>query len=148
MGALISALGILFGNGSLDAVTAVAGVFVPIVTMVAVFTFVSIAVWTRHRKEEREAFYKAETLRKIAESSGEGGKAAIELLREEERLKRIKAREGLKIGGLINVGVGVALMIFLWALVPRHGVYLCGLIPGLVGVAMLVYVRFLAAPLE
>ena len=148
MGALISALGILLGDGSPNPAAAFAGVFVPIVAIVAVFTFVSIAVWASHQSKEREAFYKAETLRKIAESSGEGGKAAIELLREEDRLKRIRAREGLKLAGLINLGVGVALVIFLWALVPTHAVSLCGLIPGLIGVAMLVYVFFLAAPLE
>ncbi len=83
-----------------------------------------------------------------AEASGEGAKAAIDLLREEERLKRIKSREGIKLGGLICLGVGISLMIFLWALVPAHGVYLCGLIPGLIGVAMLLYIRFFAAPLE
>jgi len=148
MGALIPALGILFADGNPNAATAFAGVLVPVVTMVAVFTMVSIAVWTRHRKEEREAFYKGETLRKIAESSGEGARATIELLNREERAKAIIARESIKLGGLICLGVGVALMIFLWALVPKHGVYLCGLIPGLIGVAMLVYVFFLAAPIE
>jgi len=60
----------------------------------------------------------------------------------------------LKIGGLINVGIGVGLMIFLRALLGGGGgavtngatgsVYLCGLIPGLIGVAMLVYVYLLA----
>jgi len=148
MGALIPALGILFADGNPSAAAAVAGVFIPIVAIVAVFTFVSIAVWVAHRSKEREAFYKAETLRKIAESSGEGGKAAIELLREEDRLKRIRAREGLKLAGLINIAVGVALIIFLWALVPKHEVSLCGLIPGFIGVAMLVYVFFLATPIE
>jgi hypothetical protein len=115
---------------------------------VMVFSFLSIAVWTGHRKEEREAFYKSENLRRITESSGEGAKAAIDLLREEERLKRIKAREGLKIGGLVCVSVGIALIIFLRALVGNEPVYLCGLIPGLIGVALLVYVFFMAGPVE
>lgn len=148
MGALIPALCILLADKSPYETVAVAGVFVPIVSTVAIFTFLAIAVWTGNRRQERAAFYKAETLRKIAEASGEGAKAAIELLREEERLKRIKSREGIKLGGLICLGVGISLMIFLWALVPAHGVYLCGLIPGLIGVAMLLYIRFFAAPLE
>ena len=29
-------------------------------------------------------------------------------MRQDERLKRIKAREGMKIGGLVNIGVGSA----------------------------------------
>jgi len=124
------------------------GMLVPIVTTVAFFTFLAIIFWLSYRKREREAFYKSETLRRITESSGEGAKAAIEVLREDDRLKRIRTREGLKLGGLINLGVGVSLMIFLWALVPRHGVYLCGLIPGFIGVAMLIYVFFMAAPIE
>jgi hypothetical protein len=123
-------------------------VMIPVVAIVSVFTFSTLAVWFGIRLQERRAFYKAETLRRITESSGEGAQAALELLREDDRLKRIRTREGLKLGGLINLAVGVALIIFLWALVPAHGVYLCGLIPGLVGVAMLGYVRFLAAPLE
>jgi len=124
------------------------GILVPIVSVVAVFTFLSISVWLGHRKQEREAFYKAETLRRITEASGEGAKAAIDLMREDERLKRIKTREGLKIGGLVNVAVGVALLIFLRVLLGNNGVYLCGLIPGLIGVALLGYVRFMAAPVE
>jgi len=121
--------------------------FVPIVCMVSVFTFLVFAVWFGTRQKEREAYYKAETLRRITEASGEGAKAALDLLREEERLKRIKAREGIKIGGIINIGVGVGLLIFLGALVGVK-VALCGLIPGLVGVAMLIYAYYLASPVE
>jgi hypothetical protein len=123
------------------------GVMVPIVMFVGLFTFLVFVVWFGTRQKEREAFYKSETLRRITESSGEGAKQAIDLLREEERLKRIKTREGVKLGGLINIGVGIGLIIFLWMLVGPK-VALCGLIPGLVGVAMLVYVFYLAAPVE
>lgn len=112
--------------------------------------FIPLVVWIGSRKEEREAFYKAETLRRITESTGEGAKLAMELLREEARRKRIQAREGVKIGGLINLGVGVALVIFLRVLLGSGSgsPFLCGLIPGLIGAAMLIYVYFLAAPIE
>jgi hypothetical protein len=123
------------------------GILVPLVGTVAVFTFLTLTYRSNAQRKEREAFYRSENLRRITESSGEGAKAAIELLKEEERLKRIKAREGIKIGGLVNLGVGVGLTIFLWALVGFK-VALCGLIPGLVGVALLVYVFFMAAPVE
>jgi hypothetical protein len=117
------------------------GIFIPTVT------------WIDSRRKEREAFYKAETFRRLAESSGEGAKAAIQLLREEWQVKQFKIREGLKIAGLINLGVGIALIIFLRALLsdPHVGgpssVYLCGLIPGLIGAAMIVYVYFMAPPI-
>jgi hypothetical protein len=134
------------------------GFMIPIVTIVTVFTFTAIVHWVDSQRKEREAFYKSETLRRITETSGEGAKVAIELLREDERIKRLKTREGLKIGGLINMGVGIGLMIFLRALLAGGGgsvtngstgsVYLCGLIPGMVGVAMLVYVYLMAPPVE
>jgi uncharacterized membrane protein len=120
----------------------------PIVMFVGLFSFLTIGKWISSKRREREAFYRSETLRRITEASSEGAKAAIELMREDERLKRIKGRESIKIGGIINLGVGVALMIFLRMLTGATGVYLCGLIPGLIGVALLVYIYFLAAPVE
>ena len=120
----------------------------PIAMVVVVFTFVIVIHWVDTQRKERQAYYKAETLRRVSEASGEGAKAAVELMREDDRLKRAKIREGLKIGGLINVGVGVGLLIFLRALLGNTGVYLCGLIPGFIGVAMLLYVFFMAAPIE
>jgi hypothetical protein len=69
-------------------------------------------------------------------------------MRENDRLKRIKAREGMKIWGLVNIGVGLALIIFLRALISNEPVYLCGLIPGFVGIALLIYSLFLAPPVE
>jgi hypothetical protein len=121
---------------------------VPIVAIVSVFTFVIVAHWLDSQRKEREAFYKADTLRRVTEASGEGAKAALELMREDERLKQSKTREGMKIAGLVNIGVGVGLMIFLHALLPGTAIYLCGLIPGFIGVGFLVYVYFLAAPIE
>jgi len=128
----------------------VIGAFIPIVMFISVFTFVTFAVWFGTRQKEREAFYKSETLRRITESSGEGAKAAIDLLREEERLKRIKAREGVKIGGVVCIGAGVGLTALLLTLEGfGHGSpYMVGLIPALVGVALLIYVYKLAAPVE
>jgi hypothetical protein len=125
----------------------IVGMLIPIVAIVSMFTFISFAVWFGTRQKEREAFYRSENLRRITEASGEGAKAAIDLLREEEHLKRIKSREGLKIGGGVNLGLGVGLVIFLWALVG-HKVALVGLIPGFIGVALLVYVFFMAGPVE
>ena len=112
--------------------------------------FIPLVSWIDNRRKEREAFYKADTMRRLAEGTGDGAKAAIQLMREEERIKRIKMLEGLKIAGIINLGVGVGLVIFLRAMLGggTGSPYLCGLIPGFVGVAMLSYAMFLAAPVE
>jgi hypothetical protein len=124
------------------------GMLIPMVAIVSVFTMIIFSVWFGTRQKEREAFYKSETLRRITEASGDGAKAAMDLLKEEDRLKRIKDREGLKIGGLVCVAVGIALLIFLKMLVHDEPVYLCGLIPGFIGVALLVYVFSMAGPVE
>ena len=85
---------------------------------VALFVvFIPLTSWIDSQRKEREAFYKAETFRRLAESSSDSAKAALDLLREQSRMETRKKREGMKLGGLINIGVGVGLMIFLRALV-------------------------------
>ena len=116
---------------------------------VALFAvFIPLVSWIDSRRKEREAYYKSETLRRLSESSSDGAKLALEMLREEGRREANKTREGLKIGGLINIGVGVGLIVFLRTLLGAGSAYLCGLIPGFIGVAMLVYVYVMAAPIE
>lgn len=124
--------------------------FLSIAAVVLFGIFIPLVKWIDSRRKEREAFYKAETFRRVAEAQGESGKAAIELLREEDRLQRIKMREGMKIGGVITLAVGVGLSIFLRAMTggEQGAPYLVGLIPALIGAAMLVYVYVLAAKVE
>jgi hypothetical protein len=110
--------------------------------------FIPLVSFIDSRRKEREAYYRAETLRRVAEAPGEGAKAAFELIQTEARRDRQRKREGLKVGGLINIGVGVGLMIFLRSLGGNGSPWLCGLIPGFIGVAMLAYVLFFAGPIE
>ena len=123
--------------------------FIPIVSVICVFTFISIASWADARRKEREAYYKSETLKKIAESQGQGATSALELMREEERIAMRRQREGQRTGGLVAFAVGVALMLFLWAILDRgdKGVALVGLFPLLIGVALLFY-SYVLAPKE
>jgi hypothetical protein len=57
------------------------------VVMISVFSFVSIAVWVEGRRKEREAYYKAESLRRISEMPAESASQVIAMLQEEERLR-------------------------------------------------------------
>lgn len=134
---------LLFGNMGL-------WLFLSIGAVSLFVVFIPLVIWMENRRKEREAFYQAETVRRLAEASGEGAKAAIELMREQNRLSRIKMLEGLKIGGVINLGVGVALVIFLRVLLGsgQGSPFLCGLIPGFIGIGMLTYVFVLAAPVD
>ncbi len=112
---------------------------------VALFSFLAVAVWSGERRREREAYYRSETLRKIAESQGTGNVSIVEFLREEERNTVHRRREGQKLGGLVTIGVGIGMMIFLRAMERNEEpVYLVGLIPLFVGVALLGYAYFLA----
>jgi hypothetical protein len=124
---------------------AVVAIAIPVIGSIALFSFLSVAVWSDSRRKEREEYYRSETLKKIAESSGEGAKAAIELLREQNNSVTKRRLEGMKLGGLITAVVGIGVMALLHGLVQDEPVYLAGLIPLLVGLALLAY-TFVIAP--
>lgn len=108
--------------------------------------FIPLVTFMENRRKEREAFYQADTMRRLAEAPGDGAKAALELMRAQDRREQLKKREGLKIGGLVNMAVGAGLCIMLYTMTGPHGPYLVGLIPGFIGVALLVSAFFLSEP--
>ena len=114
---------------------------------IALFSFLAVASWSDARRREREAYYRSETLKKIAETQGNGANSAIEFLREEEKSAARRRREGVKLGGLVTSAVGIGMMIFLRAIVNDEPVYLVGLIPLLIGVVLAAY-SYLLAPKE
>lgn len=119
------------------------------IAAVALFSFEAVAKWATERRREREAYYKNETVRRIAEAQGAGQTAAVEFLREQEKIEARHRRESQKLGGLITAAVGVGMMVFLAAVTrdEREPVYLAGLIPLLIGMALLGY-AYLLAPKE
>ncbi|MGO8984953.1 MAG: hypothetical protein ACLPHI_20035 [Terriglobales bacterium] len=124
----------------------VVAVAIPVVGSIALFSFLAVASWADARRKERETYYKSETLKKIAESSSEGAKAAIELMREQEKSSARRRLEGMKLGGLITAVVGIGVMVLLRGIANDDGpVYLAGLIPLLIGLALLMY-SFVIAP--
>ncbi len=122
---------------------------IPIVALVATFTLISIGVWVGSRKEEREAFYRADLLKKIAESPAESARQVIELMRDEERREELDAArqqvEGLRLGGFVLLAVGLGLGVMLELLSPSQNLWSVGLIPALIGVALLAYLFFFVA---
>jgi hypothetical protein len=109
------------------------------VASIAMFSFVAVVVWAGERRREREAYYKSETIKKIAEAQGAGGGSAIEFLREEEKNSARRREEGQKLGGLVTVGVGIGLIAFIRAVDHHNDAYLVGLIPLFIGIALLAY---------
>jgi hypothetical protein len=117
---------------------------IPIVALIAVFSFVSVAAWAEQRTKEREVFYRSEVFKKLADSSGEQAQQVLAMMREQERAAEERRREGLRLGGVVVTMVGVGLAVMLAVLSPDNGAWAIGLIPLLVGVALLVYEYVLA----
>jgi hypothetical protein len=117
---------------------------------IALYSYLSINSFVNGRRKERESYYRNETVRRLTESQGAGGDAAIALMREEDRLRTIRRLEGTKLGGLITTGVGIGLMIFLGiANDDNHliGVAI-GIVPLMVGLALLLYAYRLSPKYE
>ncbi len=107
--------------------------------VVSMFSFLAVASWSNARLKERESFYKSETLKRLSENSGPGATAALELLREENRVLGIRRQASLREGGLVTSSVGLGLLIFLRALIPQQAaISLCSLIVLLPGLALVV----------
>jgi len=114
------------------------------VAVTAALSFVAVMVWLGHRKKEREEFYRAETMKKIAESGSSA--AAIEYLRETERIRQGEMRDGLKLTGLILLPVGIGLTGFLGSIAkPEDGALaMIGVIPLMLGAVLFLYGQFMS----
>jgi hypothetical protein len=106
---------------------------------VALFSFLAIGAWSESHRREREAYYKSEAIRRLADATPDIAASALEFLREQERNDKERVRAQIKIGGLVTSGVGIGTMIFLWALIREAPIYLSGSIPLLVGAALLAW---------
>jgi Flp pilus assembly protein TadB len=117
-----------------------------VIFLTVVFSFIAVLTTSANRRREREAFYRAETLKKIAEMQGDGANHALELLREQEKLQARRRRESMVLGGLITMAVGAALLIFMAVHLANHGhhVFLITLIPIFVGAVLWWYGRSMA----
>ena len=110
---------------------------------VALFGFLAVASWAGSRQQERESYYRNDMLKKVAESNTASATATIQYLQEQERAtlarREAKKREGYSMGGLINIGIGIALIVFLMAISHRPEVGLVGLFPLVTGIALLLH---------
>jgi len=114
------------------------------VVVTVTMAFVSVAVWIEAQQKERQAHYRNEMARRIAEAADPA--PVLEYVREIERADAARVRTKTRLGGLITLAVGAALMIFLHQLVTAAPVYLAGLIPLLIGVMLLVASELVMRP--
>jgi hypothetical protein len=113
---------------------------------VALFSFIAVASWSDARRKERESYYKNDMLKKLADSPAAGATAAIEFLREQDRLETLRRRQGMKIGGVVVFGTGIGVLFFLYKLLPHTPIYMVGVLMMLIGVALYGSSYILAAP--
>lgn len=117
-----------------------------------IFTVASVATWAGARAAEREALYRHELIKKIAEQPPDAAERVMRFIREEEEKKearrRAETRFGLQLGGTISFTVGVVLTIFLWYIVndPGKPVWIVGFFPLAVGIVLLVFSFFPQGP--
>ena len=117
----------------------------PAIGSVAVFGWLAVHEWTESRRKEREEFYRSETLRRYSESNQPDMLARF--LAEEKAARhemRVQQRESLRHGGLVTMMAGIGLGVMLAGIEPGERLYLVGLVPFLVGMAILIYVYALA----
>jgi hypothetical protein len=116
----------------------------PFMIPIAGIALVGLIVWLTERRKEKEAFYRADLLRKISEASGESAQKVLEMMRHEDRQAQLRRREGLKLGGLIVMAAGLGFMAMLWTIERSEPVWTIGLIPLLIGAVLFGYVILLA----
>jgi hypothetical protein len=84
--------------------------------------------------------------RRRATSHGRGATPAAvqEFVNEQQANVMLRRREGIKLGGLILLGSGVGIEIFLADAPGPTPIHLMGTIPFMIGLAMLSYVYFMS----
>ena len=116
---------------------------IPVVTIVCVFTFVSVATWSENRRKEREEYYRNETYQKMLDGSAESAETVRRLIEEQEGRRELRRRQnqalGFKLGGWITIAAGLGVAVFLYFLIPDEPIWLAGVIALLVGPVLVFY---------
>jgi uncharacterized membrane protein YeaQ/YmgE (transglycosylase-associated protein family) len=118
---------------------AIAGMALGMVGAIATFGFLGVASWASARRREREAFYRSEVLKKLADAGPDGSSAALEMFREQQRAADRNRLETQRLGGLILAAVGLGLMPLLRGVASNESAWLAGVIPALIGAVLLLY---------
>jgi hypothetical protein len=86
---------------------AIAAFALSMVSSIATFGFLGVATWANARRREREAYYRSEVLKKLAEAGQDGSSAALEMFREQQRAAFRNRLESQRLSGLILAAVGL-----------------------------------------
>ena len=117
---------------------------VPVVAIIAVFSWMAVVTYMENRRKERESYYRYEFRSKLVEAGKLDAEQLLELTLREEISQLQRRREGLKLAGIVLVAVGVGMIVGLGPLTDWEVASL-GLIPLALGVSILGYALFFAA---
>ena len=138
---------LLFAQAEPNAAQTVTNVMIfliPLVTTVALFTYLSVVGFAAQRRREREAYYRHEVELKLAERGELTPDRLAQLRQTEDQDRWRRRREALKLAGLVTAACGAGMLLALRGTgddAPR-GV---GWIPLLIGAFLLLYVYVLGA---
>ncbi len=108
---------------------------IPIVAIVATFTFVGVLVWAKYRRSERESYYRHELVKQMAEKAADEDRL-LAFLREKHDIRQANRRQGLLLGGLITMAIGIGFLIgFRWL---DDELSMVGAVPIAIGLALVV----------
>lgn len=107
---------------------------IPIIGIIASFTFVGLIIWFKHRRTERDTYYRHELIKQMAEKANSEDQL-LAFMREEAAVRQANRKQGLMVGGLVTLALGVGYMVaFQWI---DEEVWMIGAIPALIGAALL-----------
>ena len=106
----------------------------------ALFCWLTVVGWAIQRRKEREAYYRHETEKRLVDKGGVFAEQLLRLRNEEERVRWLRRREGLKLGGLITTAAGIGIVVgFRLVDTGELVVSAMGWIPLGIGVVLLLY---------
>ena len=118
-------------------------------TVVAVFAFLSVALWVDARADERKTRDRYALLRKVSEQPAERAELILALVREDDaRRERASLRKGEQArrdgmqAGSILMAIGVGLSILLYTVVPGARVWTAGLMLMFIGLVVFGFAFF------
>lgn len=124
--------------------TDVVAILVVAVVWVAFFSWMAVVGWAIQRRKEREAYYRHETEKRLVDQGAVTAEQLLGLRSVEERIRWLRRREGLKLGGLITAAAGVSIVVsFRFVDTGTLPVSAMGWIPLGIGIVLLLYVYVL-----
>ena len=109
--------------------------------VMAVFAFLSVAVWVTSQAGERKARDRFALLKALAEHPSESATRVLDLLREQEQRqadrKDREERRGFLAGGVVCVATGIGISVMIQSLDGKPGAWTVGLMIALIGVALI-----------